>query len=138
MTATNPKPTPNDRQIRSWETAPLPELSDEQVGEWLIDDGYPWDPSELAVITITTNRLKNVARQAAQWGADVELEACCEWFVQDWTDIETADKLRAARRPKPPSLKEQALEIIKRGEDDWQPLPEDWDTIRRALEALPE
>jgi len=37
--------------------------------------------------------------RAAQWGADQELEACCEWFVRDWTDIETADNLRAARRP---------------------------------------
>lgn len=51
-----------------------------------------------------------ILAQAAQWGADQELEACCEWFVRDWTDIETADELRAARRPKPPSLKEQALE----------------------------
>ncbi len=52
--------------------APPPEPSDTQVGEWLIDDGYPWDPQEEAVITITASRLKNVARQAAQWGADQE------------------------------------------------------------------
>ena len=40
-----------------------------------------------------------IATQAARWGSDQELEACCEWFVRDWTDIETADKLRTARRP---------------------------------------
>jgi hypothetical protein len=119
---------------------PPPELSDEQVGNWLIDDGYPWEPSEQAVITITTSRLKNVARQAFQAGADQELKACCDWF-QDFYKLETwmerdLKAFRVARRPKPPSLKEQALEIIKRGEDDWQPLPEDWDIIRRALEAL--
>jgi hypothetical protein len=78
-----------------------------------------------------------IARAAAQWGADQELEACCEWLNYEdrgsW-----GCKLRAARRPKPPSLKEQALEIIERGEDDWQPLPEDWATLRRALEALPD
>jgi len=50
----------------------IPELSDEQVNNWLIDDGYPWDPSEKVVITIKTSRLKNVARQAFQAGADAE------------------------------------------------------------------
>lgn len=55
-----------------------------------------------------------ILAQAAQWGADHELEACCEWFVRDWTDIETADKLRAARRPKPLSLKEQVSKALDR------------------------
>jgi hypothetical protein len=77
-----------------------------------------------------------VAHHAAEWGADQELEACCEWFVKDWTDIETADKLRAARRPKPPSLKEQALETLKYPRDLWS--QSEVDTIRRALEALPD
>jgi hypothetical protein len=118
---------------------PPPELSDEQVGEWLIDDGYPWNPSELAVITITTNRLKNVARQAFQAGADQELEACCEYLVRcaQW-EPEDVEELRAARRPKPPSLKEQALALVEQHEDGWRPSPKDWDTIRRALEQLPE
>ena len=81
----------------------------------------------------------HIATQAARWGADQELEACCEWFVRDWTDIETADNLRAARRPKPPSLKEQALALINRriGDGYVQMLTgADADTIRRALEAL--
>lgn len=80
----------------------------------------------------------HIATKAAQWGADRELEACCEWFICDWTDIETADKLRAARRPKPPSLKEQALALVEQHEDGWRPSPKDWDTIRRALEQLPD
>jgi hypothetical protein len=121
---------------------PPPEPSDEQVGNWLIDDGYPWEPSEQAVITITTSRLKNVARQAFQAGADQELEACCEWLEDvDCDDPqETAKQLRAARRPKPPSLKEQALDELdgiaavfrmSHGGDLV------CDKIRRALEALP-
>ena len=76
--------------------------------------------------------------ELAQQIANQELEACCEWFVRDWTDIETADNLRAARRPKPPSLKEQALALVEQHEDGWRPSPKDWDTIRRALDALPE
>jgi hypothetical protein len=75
-----------------------------------------------------------IAAQAAQWGADQELESCCEWFVRDWTDIETANKLRADRRPKPPSLKEQALAELAATE---RCHPADYSTIRRALEALP-
>jgi hypothetical protein len=82
----------------------------------------------------------HIANRAAQWGADQELEACCEWFVRDWTDIETADNLRAARRSKPPSLKEQALETLQRLSKDGYPCnyqeDSDWDTIRRALEQL--
>ena len=76
----------------------------------------------------------DIATQAAQWGADQELEACCEWFTCDWTDIETADKLRTARRPKPPSLKEQALALL---EVEHGLNVEDLDLLRRALEALP-
>ena len=57
--------------------------------------------------------------RAAQWGADQELEACCEWFVRDWTDVETADKLRTARRPKPLTTKQRAqrnlANMIKNG-----------------------
>ena len=114
--------------------APAPELSDEQVGEWLINDSYPWDPSELAVITITTNRLKNVARQAFQAGADHELQACCE-ALDNLNDGFWSEKLRAARRPKPPSLKEQALGLLNEGPVS-ELLDHEVDTIRRALEQL--
>lgn len=69
-----------------------------------------------------------VLTEVAQWGADQELEACCEWITgQDWTW--TSAQLRAARRPKPPSLKEQALERCNDYID-----PDG--IIRRALEAL--
>ena len=78
-----------------------------------------------------------VTTQAARWGADQELKACYEWVVRDWTDIETADKLLAARRPKPPSLKEQALYQL-RALDQHGALDCNTDKIRRALEALPE
>jgi hypothetical protein len=119
-------------------TSPL-ELSDDQVGEWLIDDGYPWDPSEQAVITITTNRLKNVARQAFQAGADQELEACCEWLVSEgWFkyEHEAVEDLRAARRPKPPSLKEQALEALD--EEQAELSIQNYKLIRAVLESLPD
>ena len=43
-----------------------------------------------------------------------------------------------ARRPKPPSLKKQALEILNLGHEGWGLANDDWQTLRRALEALPE
>ena len=51
----------------------------------------------------------HVATAAAQWGADQELEACCEW-TQSYA--ECGDSLRAARRPKPPPKPPTAIEII--------------------------
>jgi hypothetical protein len=73
----------------------------------------------------------------ARWGADQELEACIEWVRSMFGGHPTwAEELRAARRPKPPSLKEQALESVRRFESG-QDLMGDLNTIRRALEALP-
>jgi hypothetical protein len=50
-----------------------------------------------------------------------------------------ADWLRSVRRPKPPSLKEQALALINHDPAN-QPFLSDKgiDTIRRALEQLPD
>ena len=78
---------------------------------------------------------EEVFTEAAQWGSDQELEACCEWLQDPDLNVDTY-KLRAARRPKPPSLKEQALESVKRfelGQDELSDLA----VIRRAIEALP-
>ena len=109
--------------------------------------------------------LIHIANLAARWGwnqrepesqaaADAELEACCEWlheaknhgFGYDYGK-ELARKLRAARRPKPPSLKEQALAILAGvavhelyggATTDNRLSADDMSTIRRALEALSE
>lgn len=52
-----------------------------------------------------------IAVQSARWGADAELEACCK-VIDAATVIprDSVEWLRAARRPKPKSKKEQALE----------------------------
>lgn len=108
---------------------PPPEL----IREWSQNRGYScadelWD---------------YIATQAARWGADQELEACCEWLVNEGHEYEHV-ALRDARRPKPPSLKEQALEAAQRfytnGHEDCsdEEIKDDFDIIRRALESLPE
>jgi hypothetical protein len=108
---------------------PPPEL----VQDWLIDGtGKP-------------NLSNYLAAQAAQWGADQELEACCDhirdyqWgFVDrpDGTKMHRAVDLELARRPKPLSLKEQALAALNEIEDKMQGPTIQEKLIRRALEAL--
>jgi hypothetical protein len=82
--------------------------------------------------------LRHVATEAAQWGADQELEACCEWLDENSPGYDACEgRLDAARRPKPPSLKEQSialLDLIQGNKKPWQ--LEDLDVVRRALEQL--
>jgi len=75
-----------------------------------------------------------IATQAAQWGANQELEACTSWLVLNGYG-EAASRLCASRRPKPPSDKELALEALHRVQDLYPDL-NNKATIRRALEAL--
>ena len=72
-------------------------------------------------------------------GADQELEACCG-FIGCEHSVAWSDKLRAARRPKPPSLKELALLQLDTLNADLAMHGRgcDLSQIRRALEALPE
>ena len=76
-------------------------------------------------------REKYMCTQAARWGADQELEACCEWFHSS-----VAADLRAGRRPEPPSLKAQALSLLDDCSDRIDAAHEN--IIRRALESLPD
>lgn len=80
----------------------------------------PPNPGELATL-------------AARWGADQELEACCEWLNRVGHFV-VGGELRAARRPKPLSLKERALkaatiELVKGGKNA--------EIIIEALKTLP-
>jgi hypothetical protein len=85
-----------------------------------------------------------VATQAARWGADQELEACINYFHEydpSWGEAsELITGLRAARRPKPLSLKEKALLQLDTLNADlgMHGLGCDLSQIRRALESLPE
>jgi hypothetical protein len=71
-----------------------------------------------------------------QAGADQELEACCEWLSVPCPSY--GRELRNARRPTPPSLKEQALEIVRGTPVNSAGLYsyEHVEIIRRALEQL--
>ncbi len=87
--------------------------------------------SPCVMVTVTNTKLQDIATLAAQWGADQELEAClCE--VSFLNSQALADRVRAARRPKPPSLKEQALLVL----DDANLDAAHHNILLRALEQL--
>ncbi len=90
----------------------------------------------------------DLATRAAQWGADQELEACCEWVENEcgnegWGFHTLPAELRAARRPKLPSVKEQALfalAVLTSADETCSiaQIQQHWHSIRRALEQLPD
>ena len=53
---------------------------------------------------IATHIDTEVFSAAAQWGADQELEATCEWIYNETSDDGFIANLSAARRPKPLGL----------------------------------
>ena len=89
----------------------------------------------------------DVATQAARWGADQELEACCEWLRKDLDAYELVGlravyldhNLHNARRPKASGSKDQAMALLELFSLF---LPEDKrkeaNIIRHALESLPD
>ena len=101
---------------------PPPELVQQWINE--ADGGHDprWQDYE-----------QDIATRAAQWGADQELEACCA--LLELSDNNARDFLQSARRPKPPSLKEQALEALAHILNN-SSTQLGADTIRRALEQL--
>lgn len=106
---------------------PPPELVQQWYQEWTVHHGM--------------NRETHVATQATRWGADQELEACCEILRGEFNYHHLAEPLRAARRPKPPSLKKvayDALDTYIYGNPDPKDKERAYNAIRRALESLPE
>ena len=106
-------------------------------------------PPELVeqwVNNLAPKGMLSFANQAARWGADQELEACCEWLANarnhtlTWNEATNySANLLHARRPEPPSLKEEAIDTLHLIRDH---LPADMYEksflIRRALESLPD
>ena len=111
---------------------PPPEL----VREWYHEANLSGAPYEDSFPNIAYEQ--HIATRAAQWGADQELEACCEWLEQQTLcgHQDLLPSFCAARRPKPPSLKEQALEALD--EEQAELSIQNYKLIRAVLEALPE
>ena len=105
---------------------PPPEL----VEEWIeIAKPEPWkrppDPNVLCAF-------------AARWGADQELEACVK--LLELSDKNARDFLYSARRPKPLSSKQQALQALGRftsnAHTNADEMMRDFDLILQALQEI--
>jgi hypothetical protein len=92
---------------------PPPEL----VSKWCYEDGEE--------IKSSPRWFVSVCAKAAQWGADTELEACCEWLSVPCPSY--GRELRNARRPKPQSLKDRLTGALQN---------EDIGTALRLVEQL--
>ena len=113
---------------------PPPEL----VEQWRKQPEYTDGNKLVTMVTMTTDRLMQLCEKAAQHGADQEREAWCKWTAI----VGGAKALRAARRPKLPSLKDQALAALREACEMANDRPPEGisndqiDIIRCALEAL--
>lgn len=125
---TNPPFTMTDQPI-----APgLPGLSEDDLVKLSIKSGYGPTPGG-----DRWHECLDLARAAYQRGADDQLGACAVWLEVGPFRLDPRlipAEMRNAMRPKPPSLKEQALAIL----DDCNLDAAHENTLRRALEALPE
>jgi hypothetical protein len=130
------------------------EPTPEQLAGWL----HLWECNRTVHGCSAEYNIENTARLAYAAGADAELEASATWIgapdaggtPQFWEDLEY--RLRRYRRPKPPSLKQQAMEAFRRRYPERiyindgtgsrvEVSPElfaDLDRIERALESLPD
>jgi len=77
---------------------------------------------------------------AAQWGSDQELDACCEWLEQQtlcghW---DLLPSLCAARRPKPPTLKQRAMKGLAKMIENGHLAPDLAAEIRAVVEMAPD
>jgi len=106
---------------------------EELVQQWIKEADGGHDPR-------WQNYEQDIATRAAQWGADQELEACLGWLVLNGYG-ELYHKLRASRRSKSQSLKEQALDELDRiptHDSEGRSVGVDVSLLRRALESIPD
>jgi len=81
-------------------------------------------------------------RNGFQAGADQELEACINYFHEydtSWgEDSDLIAGLRAARRPKPKSLKQQAIDELVAAYNADQMDDTTFETLGRIIKSLPD
>jgi len=112
---------------------PPPEL----VKQWIKECDNPEEPR-------WQEYEQDIATRAALWGADQQLEACCEQLKSIPSPLGipfgemASNALRNACRPEPPSLKEQALsELNLTADPNGAELSRTQvELIRKALESL--
>ena len=112
---------------------PPPEL----IVQWLLPWTYEGQGpiSDETIYASTHESMQRLITSAYIAGADAQLRADAEWIRQrGWTG--TSFQLRADMRPKPPTLKKQALEALDCIEADFNTVGDRAATIRKALEQI--
>jgi kynurenine formamidase len=103
---------------------PTPELMQEWLTKWKAKRAtVPYD--------------EFFATEAARWGADQELEACCTEIHALYGKLR-AESFRSKRRPEPTSLKERAITIVENLIICEHLSKQDETTLLDALESLPD
>lgn len=123
-----------------------PWLSNKQIGKWRATAPRPRDCGETAehyISRIAAEFGYNVrmleCADEAKAAADAELEACCEWIKSQFHGYPTwPDALRAARRPKPISEKEQAITAMRYMLAGTVVSEDDQRLVIKLLESLPD
>jgi hypothetical protein len=110
---------------------PPPELVQQWIEETRSHDTIGSYPEDLD---------QRIANRAAEWGADQELLACGNYLKQcaAWEE-EDVIEFYNYRRPRPLSLKELALESVKRFEKSGEFFSDqmrELEFIRKALETI--
>jgi hypothetical protein len=113
------------------------------IEDWRLAPEFCDGKKKIVMITVSRERMQFIADQAAQWGANQELEACCEWIEDFNCSKRFTTELRTARRPKLKSQAEEALMALEQTMILLMPVTgrkkvERLDTIRAALERLRE
>jgi len=130
---------PSHRHAEPCPTRPLPVTG---INPGIPDPEIPEDLWQDAVGFGTVPPLEAARQGIIQRVADAQLQRCIDWLLEDGTHGSTlaAEGMRAAMRPKPPSLKQQALAQLSALHDTYRfkGLEADTDIICRALESLPD
>ena len=100
-----------------------------------------WRKSGPADYAVNNAYERHIANEAARWGADQQLAEDAKWLDHNALNephlriTPVGELLKEAMRPKPPSLKDRALQAwaaVEAGTDDQTAMA----VIRRALEQL--
>ena len=118
--------TPPPNLVRQWIDEPQ-YMTEDQLGK------------RMYMISLNEVKFREIISKASQYGADQELEACCDTLQRHahW-DLAVCE-LMADRRPQPPNLKEEALKQLDEISACFRVTYMSdivCDKIRRALEAL--
>lgn len=114
----------------------------------MIDNNHPITPSLELVDHWFDGDEYDLATKAARWGADQQLAEDAKWLDHNALSephlkiIPVGESLKEAMRPKPPSLKDQALQALANADGADHPVistvltADQHALIRKALEQL--